>query len=113
MKNTTAKIHKTFLAATQIAKLRNTSISKRRQKINLSKHTSFYADLERKTCEIASEFGEPIAVIQPGYMFGQFALLNTKPRNATILAIEDCRLMVFHKKEFDHITAFSTDCFHR
>lgn len=99
-------MHKAILAATNVAKFNTTVVSKRRQKINLNKHTSFYADLDPETCEIASQFGEPIAVIQPGYMLGQFALLNTKPRNASILAIEDCRMMVFHKKEFDHIKQF-------
>lgn len=38
-----------------------------------------------------------------GQMFGQIALIKSQPRNATIITVEDCKLLVITKKHFDSI----------
>lgn len=42
-----------------------------------------------------------LAVLKAGDMFGEMALLENKPRSASAIAHEDCRLMVVNKKNFD------------
>lgn len=42
-----------------------------------------------------------LAVLKPGDMFGEMALLENKPRSASAIAHEDCHLMVVNKKNFD------------
>jgi CRP-like cAMP-binding protein len=44
-----------------------------------------------------------VAMVEPGSMFGHYALIDSRPRGATILALQDSKLMTIHKKEFDLI----------
>lgn len=41
-----------------------------------------------------------IASLYPDNFFGEMALLNVKPRNASAKCLEDCELLVFDKKDF-------------
>lgn len=41
-----------------------------------------------------------IAVLYPDNFFGEMALLNDKPRNASIRCLEDCHIYIFKKKDF-------------
>ncbi|MBD3156977.1 cyclic nucleotide-binding domain-containing protein [Candidatus Peregrinibacteria bacterium] len=43
---------------------------------------------------------EVVAALYPDNFFGEMALLNEKPRNASIRCLEDCRVYVFKKKDF-------------
>lgn len=38
-----------------------------------------------------------LAVLHPGSIFGEMALLNSEPRNATVAAVEDCDLLEFDR----------------
>lgn len=42
-----------------------------------------------------------LAVLKPGDMFGEMALLENKPRSASAIAHEACKLMVVNKNNFD------------
>ncbi len=42
-----------------------------------------------------------LAVLKPGDMFGEMALLENKPRSASAIAHEDCKLIVLNKNNFD------------
>ena len=42
-----------------------------------------------------------LAVLKPGDMFGEMALLENKPRSASAIAHEKCKLMVVNKNNFD------------
>ena len=46
-----------------------------------------------------------LAVLKKGDMFGEMALLENKPRSASAIAHEDCRLMVVNRKNFDQMVA--------
>lgn len=55
-------------------------------------------------------FGDLLAKIGYGTLFGETGLLNDKKRNASIVALEDVELMVFHKSSLDLIKAsYSND----
>ena len=41
-----------------------------------------------------------IAILYPDNFFGEMALLNEKPRNASAKCVEDTELFVFHKQDF-------------
>jgi CRP/FNR family cyclic AMP-dependent transcriptional regulator len=40
------------------------------------------------------------AVLYPDNFFGEMALINDDPRNATVKCLEECELFVFNKKDF-------------
>lgn len=42
-----------------------------------------------------------LAVLKKGDMFGEMALLENKPRSASAICHEDCKLMVVNRKNFD------------
>lgn len=44
-----------------------------------------------------------LSVIEPGDVIGEMALLEQKPRMATVRARTDCTLLVVHKEQFDHL----------
>jgi PPM family protein phosphatase len=50
-------------------------------------------------CEVARE-GTSIAVLGPGAHFGEMALLNQRPRSATVTALERSRLLVLDRVSF-------------
>ena len=44
-----------------------------------------------------------LAVLKKGDFFGEMALLENKPRSASAIAHEDCRLMTVNRKNFDQM----------
>lgn len=46
-----------------------------------------------------------LAMLKKGDMFGEMALLENKPRSATAIANENCRLMVVNRQNFDQMVA--------
>ena len=44
--------------------------------------------------EVSAYADEPIYRLSPGMIFGEVALLDEKPRSATVRAVEDCTLIV-------------------
>jgi CRP-like cAMP-binding protein len=46
-----------------------------------------------------------LAMLKKGDMFGEMALLENKPRSASAVAHEDCRLMVVNRQNFDQMVA--------
>ncbi|MBE6344265.1 MAG: cyclic nucleotide-binding domain-containing protein [Spirochaetaceae bacterium] len=46
-----------------------------------------------------------LAVLKKGDFFGEMALLEDKPRSASAIAFESCRLMVVNRKNFDQMVA--------
>src|SRR5580693_420051 len=53
--------------------------------------------------EVAGMGEEALAVLGPGEMFGEMALLDESPRSADALAHERCRLLVITKDAFDDL----------
>lgn len=51
---------------------------------------------------IEGRVGEPI-LIDPGKVFGETALQNSEPRNATIVARSDVECMVLHKSDYRNV----------
>ena len=51
-------------------------------------------------------YGQKVCELKTGFMFGELALLNTKPRGATILTEVDCKFIILRKKQFDYIKKF-------
>ena len=46
-----------------------------------------------------------LAVLKKGDMFGEMALLENKPRSASAIAHENCRLMTVNRRNFDQMVA--------
>lgn len=46
-----------------------------------------------------------LAILKKGDMFGEMALLENKPRSASAIANDDCRLMVINKSNFNQMVA--------
>jgi CRP-like cAMP-binding protein len=46
-----------------------------------------------------------LAVLKKGDMFGEMALLENKPRSASAIAHENCKLMVVNRKNFDQMVS--------
>lgn len=46
-----------------------------------------------------------LAVLKKGDMFGEMALLENKPRSASAVADEECRLMTVNRQNFDQMVA--------
>lgn len=57
--------------------------------------------IQRGVVEILSVAGELIATLQTGDFFGEMALLDHAPRNATVRAIDYCDLFVLGQAEFN------------
>ena len=53
--------------------------------------------------------GESIAVLQPGMVMGEVALLTGRPRNATVTALEESLVYAYTRGEF---TSLLEDCPH-
>ena len=45
-------------------------------------------------------FGTPLAVLKEGEFFGEMAVLERKPRSATVTAREDCLVLEVKEEEF-------------
>jgi CRP-like cAMP-binding protein len=59
--------------------------------------------------EVAGMGEEALAVLGPGEMFGEMALLDESPRSADALAHERCRLLVITKDAFDDLLFLHKD----
>lgn len=46
-----------------------------------------------------------LAILKKGDMFGEMALLENKPRSASAICHEDCRLMVVNRQNFDQMVS--------
>ncbi|MDR2521445.1 MAG: cyclic nucleotide-binding domain-containing protein [Spirochaetaceae bacterium] len=46
-----------------------------------------------------------LAVLKPGDMFGEMSLLESKPRSAGAVALEDCTVLTVSKENFETMTA--------
>jgi CRP-like cAMP-binding protein len=44
--------------------------------------------------------GDGVAVLRPGMVMGEVALLTGKPRNATVTALEDSLVYAYNRREF-------------
>jgi len=44
--------------------------------------------------------GQFVAAVSAGTMVGEMALVDHRPRNATVIADTDCKLLRFHAKQF-------------
>eukprot|EP00931_Biecheleriopsis_adriatica_P048301 TRINITY_DN27903_c0_g1_i2.p1 TRINITY_DN27903_c0_g1~~TRINITY_DN27903_c0_g1_i2.p1 ORF type:complete len:928 (-),score=206.47 TRINITY_DN27903_c0_g1_i2:180-2963(-) len=47
-----------------------------------------------------SKFGDRVALLGPGAIFGELALQNNEPRSATILCTQDCELLMLRKADY-------------
>lgn len=72
--------------------------------MSLSRSSSFQGD-DKKLMPRLMIYGELLAFKKLGDQFGETALLTNANRNATIVAVENCELMVFHKSSLDLIKA--------
>ena len=59
--------------------------------------------------EVAGMGEEALAVLGPGEVFGEMALLDESPRSADALAHERCRLLVIAKDSFDDLLFLHKD----
>lgn len=50
---------------------------------------------------------QPVAECEGGYAFGELALLNDKPRSATVMTLEDTHFAILEKDDFKKIMAKS------
>ena len=44
-----------------------------------------------------------VVALGDGFSFGELALLNSKPRAATIVCLEDCHFATLNRQDFDKI----------
>ncbi|MBE6349243.1 MAG: cyclic nucleotide-binding domain-containing protein [Spirochaetaceae bacterium] len=54
-----------------------------------------------------------LAILQKGDLFGEMALLENKPRSASAIANEDCKLMVVNRQNFDNMVATQPQLIYR
>ena len=54
-----------------------------------------------KIVKIFGSIEKTIDILQPGEFFGEMALLENAPRSASIVAIEECRLLEFNRDNFE------------
>ena len=52
---------------------------------------------------VANQFGELRVVLKKGFMFGEVALTENKPRAATIITMTNTKLIIIKKEQFDII----------
>lgn len=53
-----------------------------------------------KIVKIFSAIEKTIDILQPGEFFGEMALLENTPRSASIIALENCKLLEFNRDNF-------------
>jgi CRP-like cAMP-binding protein len=58
-----------------------------------------------KITKIIDNEERSLSVVGLGEMFGEMALIETKPRSATAIALEDCELMTLSKDKFEQTIA--------
>ena len=68
-------------------------LEEKRTKINKEDYLSY----------IEKEYGTIVAEMNPGTIFGEKALVDNKPRAATIITKSDCEFLVIEKKDFELI----------
>ncbi|MBF9018839.1 MULTISPECIES: Crp/Fnr family transcriptional regulator [unclassified Oceanispirochaeta] len=54
-----------------------------------------------KIVKIFGEIEKTIDILQPGEFFGEMALLEEAPRSATIIAVEETKLLEFNRENFE------------
>ena len=54
-----------------------------------------------KIVKIFGSIEKTIDILQPGEFFGEMALLENAPRSASIVALEECRLLEFNRDNFE------------
>jgi CRP/FNR family transcriptional regulator len=64
----------------------------------------------RVKLSVLSESGKEVAIdiIQPGEIFGEFALVDESPRSNMAQALDDLLIWVFSKRDFTHLLASQT-----
>lgn len=70
-----------------------------------------YQNIDPKVKKIIWQYGRLVAFCHVGSIFGEIALVNNNPRTATVIAEEDCHLMVFSKESFEYVRATYTQEF--
>jgi CRP/FNR family cyclic AMP-dependent transcriptional regulator len=58
--------------------------------------------IEKGTASVTRE-GEELDTIGPGDFFGEMSLINSQPRNASVVATSDMRLLVMDSREFSSV----------
>ena len=59
------------------------------------------------------KLGVPVATIESGSIFGQYALVDNGPRNAGIFCLEECYFMTFDQDTFNLIKSFYSQEFNQ
>lgn len=54
-----------------------------------------------KLLKVIGEIERTVSVLQVGDFFGEMALIEETPRSATAVALEECRLLEFNKRNFE------------
>ncbi|MCG8454071.1 MAG: Crp/Fnr family transcriptional regulator [Spirochaetales bacterium] len=54
-----------------------------------------------KIVKIFGHIEKTIDILKPGEFFGEMALLENAPRSASIIALEDCKLLEFNRSNFE------------
>jgi len=54
-----------------------------------------------KIVKIFGNIEKTIDILKPGEFFGEMALLENAPRSASIIAIDDCKLLEFNRNNFE------------
>lgn len=62
-------------------------------------------DGQVKISKVVSGNEVTLALLKNGDMFGEMALLENKPRSASAIANEDCKLMVINRQNFNQMVA--------
>ena len=65
--------------------------------------------LAKGTAYVKTIVGDPIAYLRPGMPMGEIALLDESPRSGTIVAQEDCVVIVLHAESLLEIWRNSSD----
>ncbi len=63
--------------------------------------SSMYVNLEGR-CAVVRD-GKTLATLEPGTHFGEMALLNSRPRSASVVAIDEVRLLRLAQKDFTQL----------
>lgn len=58
-----------------------------------------------KITKVVNDKEVTLAILRKGDMFGEMALLEHKPRSASAIAHEDCRLLTVNKENFDQMVS--------
>ncbi len=53
----------------------------------------------------ATASDEPVATVCAGEIFGEFALIDSLPRSLSAVCVEDARVLVIAKRDFEHLMA--------